>query len=350
VHMSDALLSPAVGGALWAATGGMTAYAARKLDRLADSAHVPLMGVMGAFVFAAQMVNFTIPLTGSSGHLGGGLLLAILLGPHAAFIVMASVLMVQALFFADGGLLALGANVFNLAFFTSYVVYPLVWRPLAGRSPGRGRLVAATLVAAVLGLQLGALGVVLETVASGVSSLPFERFVLLMQPIHLAIGVVEGIVTATVVLFVWQVRPELIAPERPRRSLRPLLWGLAAAAVLTGGIVSWFASAQPDGLEWSAARTAGAGLAEPSGGIHGWLARIQRATAILPGYAFRSGAAGEGEAAERWPAPSAGTSTSGLVGGAVVLAVAVILGQGIRLVRRRRGRPGATGTPSEVES
>ncbi len=75
---------------------------------------IPLMGVLGAFIFAAQMINFTIPGTGSSGHLGGGMILAILLGPHAAFLVMASVLTVQALFFADGGLLALGCNIWNL--------------------------------------------------------------------------------------------------------------------------------------------------------------------------------------------------------------------------------------------
>ena len=75
------------------------------------------MGVLGAFIFAAQMINFTIPATGSSGHLGGGLILTILLGPYAAFLTIASVLMVQALFFADGGLLALGCNIFNLGFF-----------------------------------------------------------------------------------------------------------------------------------------------------------------------------------------------------------------------------------------
>ena len=92
-----------------------------------DDRRVPLMGVLGAFVFAAQMVNFAIPGTGSSGHLGGGLLLAILLGPRAAFIVIASVLIVQALFFADGGLLALGCNVFNLGFFPAFVASTVGW-------------------------------------------------------------------------------------------------------------------------------------------------------------------------------------------------------------------------------
>ena len=96
------------------------------------------MGMLGAFVFAAQMINFSIPGTGSSGHLGGALLLAILLGPHAAFVVVASVLTVQALFFADGGLLALGANLFNLGVLPCYLAYPLVYRPLAGNHRRHG--------------------------------------------------------------------------------------------------------------------------------------------------------------------------------------------------------------------
>ena len=117
MHMSDALLSPAVGGTLWAAAAATIGYCSRQVRRRMDDYLVPLMGVLGAFVFAAQMINFTIPGTGSSGHLGGGLLLAVLLGPHAAFLVIASVLTVQALFFADGGLLALGSNIINLGFF-----------------------------------------------------------------------------------------------------------------------------------------------------------------------------------------------------------------------------------------
>ena len=94
MHMADALISPAVGGAMWAATAGLTVYSARKLKQEMDDRKLPLMGVLGAFVFAAQMINFTIPATGSSGHLGGGMILAIMLGPYAAFLTMASVLTV----------------------------------------------------------------------------------------------------------------------------------------------------------------------------------------------------------------------------------------------------------------
>ena len=133
MHMADALLSPTVGTAMWGLTAGAIALSSRKVSRLLDDSRIPLMGVMGAFIFAVQMINFTIPGTGSSGHLGGGLMLAILLGPHAAFLTMASVLIVQALFFADGGLLALGCNIFNLGIFPCFIAYPFIYRRIVGR-------------------------------------------------------------------------------------------------------------------------------------------------------------------------------------------------------------------------
>lgn len=183
MHMADALISPAVGATLWVAAGTTLAWCSRRLRQGRQERLVPLMGVLGAFVFAAQMINFAIPATGSSGHIGGGLLLAILLGPHAAFLVIASVLTVQALFFADGGLLALGANICNLGLFPCFVGYLLVYRPLLGADPLRSsprRVGVATVFAAIVGLQLGALGVVMETLLSGISSLPIGAFLLLM--------------------------------------------------------------------------------------------------------------------------------------------------------------------------
>ncbi len=340
MHMADALISPAVGGAMWAATAVTTVYCARKIRDENDLSRIPLMGVAGAFIFAAQMLNFTIPGTGSSGHLGGGLILAVLLGPHAAFLVMASVLTVQALFFADGGLLALGANIMNLGFLTAFVAYPFVYRPIAGNNPTRGRIVAASLLAAIVGLQLGSLGVVLQTALSGVSELPFSAFVLLMQPIHLAIGVVEGIVTAAVILFVQQAQPELLTRRAEGEklaglNLRPVLIGFAVAAILAGGVLSWFASSNSDGLEWSIARVAGTSELETTDPLAATLARIQERTAFLPDYGFREPApAGSQEAAD--PTQSSpvqpGTSSAGLVGGALVLAIA----GGIGWVLKRR--------------
>lgn len=343
MHMADALVSPAVGGTMWLATAATTAYCAKKVREESDAAKIPLMGVAGAFVFAAQMLNFTIPGTGSSGHLGGGLILALLLGPEAAFLVIASVLTVQALFFADGGLLTLGANIFNLGFFPAFVAYPFVYKPIVGANPVRGRVIAGSLAAAVVGLQLGAFGVVLETVASGVSSLPFVAFVALMQPIHLGIGVVEGLITAAVALFVMQAQPELLkrnASGAPIGGLRvrPILIGLMIAAVVVGGAISWFASTHPDGLEWSIAKVTGSAKVESADPLHVALAGIQRAAAFLPDYAFKKADSADSGTADKrstWPAVDAGTSVSGIVGASIVLAIAA----GIGLLLRRRKAP-----------
>lgn len=351
MHMADALISPAVGGTMWVATGAATFYCAKKVREQADATKVPLMGVAGAFIFAAQMLNFTIPGTGSSGHLGGGLILAILLGPEAAFLVMASVLTVQALFFADGGLLALGSNIFNLGIFPAFVAYPFIYKPIVGENPSRARLMTGAVIAAIIGLQLGALGVVLETTLSGISELPFSTFVLMMLPIHLGIGIVEGLVTAGVVLFLKQAQPELLDRNLANRSLggldlKPVLLGLAVAAVVSGAAFAWFASTNPDGLEWSIEKVTGSPeLAESANArVHAAAAAIQEKTAFLPDYGFKKSASaeGEGEAAASWPAIDAGTSTAGLVGAGITLGVAALVG--VALSRRRHGRDGQAPT------
>jgi cobalt/nickel transport system permease protein len=335
MHMADALISPAVGGTMWAVTSGLIFWCAKKVKQVADDRLIPMMGVLGAFVFTAQMINFSIPATGSSGHLGGGLILTALLGPYAAFLVIASVLSVQALFFADGGLLALGCNIFNLGFFPAFVAYPLIYRVIAKDARSGTRLWIAAMLAAVVGLQLGAFGVVLETTASGISDLPFGSFVLLMQPIHLAIGVVEGLATAAVVAFVARARPEALAPLSgpAARSLRPVLAGLLLAAILLGAVVSWFASSQLDGLEWSIKKTTGhEELQGSDDGIHAGLAKIQEKTAFLPDYGFKP----SGEPAEKvepWPAVNAGTSVSGIIGGLITLAVVALIGYTLKARR-----------------
>lgn len=341
MHMADALLSPAVGGAFWTAAASTIAFCAKRVQRSLDDRKVPLMAVLGAFIFAAQMINFTIPATGSSGHLGGGMILAILLGPSAAFLTIASVLTVQALFFADGGLLALGCNIFNLGVFPCLLAYPLIYRPIAGDGASPLRLGLGATLAAIVGLQLGALGVVFETVASGISELPVNAFVWAMLPIHLAIGLVEGLVTTAVVASVRKARPEILAAAAASRplgnlSLGRVLIGLGVAALITGGVLSWFASASPDGLEWSMAKASSKEeLAAPEQGLHLWLARLQERVAILPDYAFRANSstpAAEEDAAPSWPAVDAGTTASGLVGGGLTMLLAAALG----LLFRRR--------------
>ncbi len=336
MHMADALISPAVGGTMWAAAATLTAYSATKLKESLKEDQVPLMGVLGAFIFAAQMINFTIPGTGSSGHLGGGMILAILLGPEAAFLTMASILTVQALFFADGGLLALGCNIFNLGFFLCFVAYPLIYRRIAGRNPTRGRILAGAMVASVLALQLGALGVVLETLFSGVSALSFTTFLLLMQPIHLAIGIVEGLVTAAVVAFVWKARPDILAlapgPPAEARYYKPVLISLVILTVAIGGVLSWFASSHPDGLEWSIKGTTGQEeLATPGDRIYGVLAWIQERVSILPDYDYKKTEAGKtDDKEETWPAVSSGKSLAGILGAGMTLLLAGLIGFGLR--------------------
>lgn len=341
MHMADALVSPAVGGAMWAASAGLIAWCAHKVKHTLGDRTVPMMGVLGAFVFAAQMINFSIPMTGSSGHLGGGLLLAILLGPYAAFVVIASMLMVQALFFADGGLLALGCNIFNLGFFPAFIAFPLIYKPVARDAQSGVRLWAGAMLAAVAGLQMGAFGVVIETTVSGISDLPFRAFVTLMQPIHLAIGVVEGLATAAVVSFVMQVRPAAVAEtavsEAGSGGLRRAVIGLLIAAAVVGGGLSWFASTHPDGLEWAMGKVSGkTELENPGNGIHERLAKIQGKTAFMPDYGFKSGApaeAAKGTSSDKsasWPAVSAGTSIAGIVGGLMTLALVCLAGFALR--------------------
>jgi cobalt/nickel transport system permease protein len=343
MHMADALLSPAVGVTMWAATAGAAAYSIKKVQEGLDQKKIPLMGVMGAFIFAAQMINFSIPGTGSSGHLGGGLLLAILLGPYAGFLTMASILTIQALFFADGGLLALGSNIFNLGFVTCFLAYPLIYKKIVGQEYSAKRIMIASMVTAVVGLQLGAFGVVLQTLFSGRTELPFGTFVLLMQPIYLAIGLAEGLVTAAVISFVWKSRPEIMeraASNRPlgSLSLKKVLMGMAAAAVLTGAVLSWFASTHPDGLEWAMFKTSGKEELETTDPAHEKLAAVQEKTAFLPDYGFKvSGEqAPAGEQNEEWPAVNGGTSLSGLVGGVMTLLLAAVMGFIINATNRAR--------------
>jgi len=346
MHMADALLSPAVGTTLWAGTAAVTGYASKKLKRELDDRMIPLMGVLGAFIFAAQMINFTIPGTGSSGHLGGGMILAILLGPHAAFLVMASVLTVQALFFADGGLLALGCNIWNLGVYPCYLVYPLIYKPWVGGRKSPGRILVASVVSVVVALQLGAFSVVMETLLSGKSELPFSSFVLMMQPIHLAIGIVEGFVTAGVINYVRGARPEIlesIAVSRPlgaEVSLKKVMMTFAVLAVITGGALSWFASTHPDGLEWSIEKVTGKGeLPEQKHGIAAVLKGFQEKTAFLPDYGFMpaENESKKEEAPPSWPGIEAGTSAAGLIGAAIVLGMILLIGFGIRVVRGRQG-------------
>ncbi|NGZ27636.1 MAG: cobalamin biosynthesis protein CbiM [Magnetococcales bacterium] len=326
MHMSDALLAPEVGAAFWLASGATIAYASRKVKQHLDQRMVPLMGVLGAFVFAAQMINFTIPGTGSSGHLAGTTLLAILLGPHAAFLTISSVLTVQALLFADGGILALGANMFNLGVLPCYLVYPLLYPRLASSKEGflQPTPLAAFMVALV-SLQLGSLGVVVETTLSGIAELPFVAFVTVMQPIHLAIGGVEGFVTLVVLGFLQKAYPDIHRRDSQEdQRLSRVVGGVLVAAMVTGGVLSWYASENPDGLEWSLAKVTKGKELSTTSNAHQVAGEVQKGVAVLPDY----------QVPEQENSSRLGTSVAGLLGGLVTLLMAASLGW---LLRRRKG-------------
>ncbi|NHZ84805.1 MAG: cobalamin biosynthesis protein CbiM [Planctomycetia bacterium] len=334
MHMADALVSPAVGCTMWATSAVLIGYSAKKVREDADEQKIPLMGVVGAFIFAAQMINFSIPGTGSSGHIGGGMMLAILLGPYAAFLTISSVLTVQALFFADGGLLALGCNIFNMGFFPAFLAYPFIYKPIVGSKPTKKLIVTASIVSAIVALQAGAFGVVMETSFSGIAELPFRKFILLMQPIHFAIGIGEGLATAALVMFIWKARPEIINTAFKENtfskiSIRKVMIILSILVVITGGVLSWFASSYPDGLEWSMLKTSGTEeLTTPEKGIHSKLSAIQEKSVFLPDYSFKQKKSSDiSEVSnEKWPNIDAGTTVSGILGSVLTLILAVLIG------------------------
>ena len=335
MHMADALLSPAVAVTMYAASAAAAGVSLVQLRREELAApetakkKLPTMAVMSALVFAGQMINYTIPGTGSSGHLCGGMLLSAMLGPWAGFLSMIVILAIQALFFADGGLLALGANVWNMAFYGCFVGYFLIYRPLmrgnlsAGKA--RLRLTLASVLGCVATLQLGA-------------------FAVLMQPIHLAIGLVEGLITAAVLLFVYQTRPELLqdaagSGAKNRCSRKAALAILAAAALVIGGGLSLLASSSPDGLEWSlfgneeAGYSANMGLDEEQYGTQSAAAEkaaaVQEKTSFLPDYGFADSDS------------AAGTSVSGLVGCVIVAGLAGLICLAGSLARKKKKQTAA---------
>jgi cobalt/nickel transport system permease protein len=177
MHMADALLSPAVAGTMYACSTAVAAYSVTKIRKEDDQTKIPTMGIMGAFVFAAQMINFTIPGTGSSGHLCGGMLLSAMLGAPAGFLTMIGILLIQCLMFADGGLMALGANVWNMAFYGCFIGAMVIWRLVMKNGASKKKIMAASIIGCVVTLQLGAFSVTLETLASGITELPFTAFV-----------------------------------------------------------------------------------------------------------------------------------------------------------------------------
>lgn len=341
MHMADALLAPAVATTMYAASAVTIGASLNKINKEDIQTKLPVMGVMAAFVFAGQMINYTIPGTGSSGHMCGGMMLSALLGPYAGFLSMGVILLIQCLFFADGGLMALGANMWNMAFYGCFIGYYLIYRPIMKSKAGsqRTRIILASVLGCVITLQMGAFSVCIETFASGITELPFAAFVGLMQPIHLAIGLVEGFITAALLVFVYETRPELVEgvtnAENSKMTLKNVVIILAVAVLLIGGIGSQFASSNPDGLEWSLfgneeeGYSANMGLDEEEYGVTSDFAEsaaaIQDKTAFLPDYAFSSDSENP-----------VGTTVSGVLGSTIVAVIAIAICALSGLISKKR--------------
>jgi cobalt/nickel transport system permease protein len=208
LHAPDGFLSIPVALAMWVLTLIVLAVAVRRTNRSLDERAIPLMGVMAAFIFAAQMFNFQV-IGGTSGHLLGGVLAAVLLGPWAATLVMASVVAVQALVFQDGGLVVLGANIFNMGVIGTlggYWVYRALCAVLGGE--GRARIPAAG-IAAYVAVVAGAVAIALELAISGTIELAIALPA--MVGIHLLIGVGEAVITMAALGFIAVTRKDLFS-------------------------------------------------------------------------------------------------------------------------------------------
>jgi cobalt/nickel transport system permease protein len=287
--------------------------AVRQAQAQLPARRVPLLGVTAAFVFAAQMVNFPVA-GGTSGHLLGGTLAAVLLGPSGAVLVMTAVLAVQCLIFADGGLVALGANIFNMGIVSGVGGY-YVYRAVRRLCPdGRGRLAAVPL-AAWCGTVMAAIVVAGELSLSGV--VPWSVGVLAMAGVHAIIGIGEALITTLVVLAISRTRPELLVDGAIGFPVRGVGETLAFGLVISLGVgmfVSPFASAWPDGLEK---------VAETLGFLERAV-ESPRVPAPIPDYVL------PGIASRAWA-----TALAGGVGTAVVFVV--VLGVARLIVRRGLG-------------
>ena len=242
LHIPDGFLTLVVSLVCWAITALTLSVAISRTNKALGEKQVPLMGVMAAFIFAAQMINFPVA-GGTSGHLLGGALAAIMLGPWAAMLVMTAVIAVQALLFQDGGLLVMGANILNMGLITCIIGYGL-YRSVSGGSRILKLSVAG--IAAWLSVMAGALFTSLQLWLSGTSQL--QVVIPAMLFVHALIGLGEAVVTVAALSFVLQARPDLLGEnsESAKGSKGWIVAGLAISLVVV--LLSPFASADPDGL------------------------------------------------------------------------------------------------------
>ncbi|MEU9999224.1 energy-coupling factor ABC transporter permease [Streptomyces sp. NPDC050848] len=278
MHVPDGFINAPVSVAAGVAAAGAVAVSLRGARRELDERAAPLAGLVAAFIFAVQMLNFPVA-TGTSGHLLGGALAAILVGPYTGVLCVAVVLLMQGILFADGGLTALGVNITVMGVVTVVVAYGL-FRGLVLVLPRTRRSVTvASFVAALVSVPASAAAFTLVYAIGGTTEVPLGKVFAAMVGVHTLIGIGEAAITMLTVGAVVAVRPDLVYGARglttplklrvngelvdaaPARDFAPVaarspkkfwLGGLAAALVLAG-FVSFYASASPDGLEKVAA-------------------------------------------------------------------------------------------------
>ena len=253
MHIPDGLLSTPVAASLCGVAGVTLAMALRRNDQGDDDLRsIPQLAALSAFIFAAQMVNFPV-FAGVSGHLAGAVLAALLVGPLRATLVMFTVLAIQALFFSDGGLLALGANLVNMGIVPAFVGYGL-YQLIAGKSPSKLRQSLSVVCASTLAIVLSSVLAFLQIMLSGYDQIDAVSLLSLLSGLHLLIGLAEGVITLLV--FNW-LRESQEAPQTVSARERWYAGGgalLLASAIVAGGL-SWFASSHEDGFEASLSKS-----------------------------------------------------------------------------------------------
>ncbi len=339
MHMANELLSvPVAAGTLGIAAAGL-GLVCRKVRQVIAADKLALMGILGAFVFAAQMVNFQLPaMPGTSGHMVGAVLLGIILGPHLGAIVISSVVIIQCLIFQDGGLLALGCNIINMGLVPTYLGYFLYRLVTVGRFSSLRAYVGA-MIACVLAVEAGAVLVPVQAALSGVLAVPLSTFLITMVGVHFLVGFVEGLITVAVLAYLQQVRPDVVVDSLPgevRLSKGTVLVTLVVFTLMIGAGLSLLASDLPDGLEWSyAERPDQPGFEAIVSNSDSSIAAaddFQSKYSLLPDYSLR--ASGLGEVAEQEADFGAGwTSFAGVVGSVVTMAVIWLVAW---VLRRRR--------------
>ena len=212
LHIPDGFVSTPIALAGWVATVAVLAVAVRMSNRRLNERAVPLMGVMAAFIFAAQMMNFPVA-GGTSGHMLGGALAAMLLGPWAAVIVLTAVVGLQAVLFQDGGIAALGVNVLNMGVLTAFVGYA-IYRAASPLTAGRRTLtLAVAFVAAWVSVETASLATTVQLALSGTS--PLDVALPAMLGVHALIGIGEGLITAAALGFIMSTRADLLPEWQP---------------------------------------------------------------------------------------------------------------------------------------